>query len=79
MATATLNLSITIKRMLSKTEAGNYCGLQMKYFEIGCPVRPIRIANRELRWDMRELDIWLDRLKDSTEDETVDSIVARLR
>lgn len=79
MATATLNLSVVNKRMLTKAEAAHYCGMKVKHFEIDCPVRPVRVANHDLRWDIRDLDEWLDGLKDTKVDETVDSIVARLR
>jgi hypothetical protein len=76
MATATLNLSIVARRMLSKAEAAHYCGIAVKRFEIDCPVRRVRVGERDL-WDMHDLDEWLDRLKD-TNDDTVDAIVARL-
>lgn len=80
MATATLNLSIVAKRMLSKAEAAHYCGMVSKRFEIDCPVLPIRFPNGEHRWDTRDLDHWIDNLKEvSNQTETADAIVARLR
>jgi hypothetical protein len=78
MATATLNLSLVAKRMLSKAEAAHYCGVAIRRFEADCPVRPVCVANRDLRWDIRDLDEWLDSLKDTKDDDTMDGIVARL-
>ena len=77
MPTATLNLSIVAKRMLTKVEAARYCGLPVRRFEVECPVRPVCVGHRDL-WDIRDLDLWLDGLKE-TEDSSVESIVARLR
>ena len=77
MTTATLNLSIVTKRMLTKAEAAHYCGLLVSRFEVDCPVRPVRVGTRDL-WDIRDLDLWLDGLKE-TVDSSVESIVARLR
>jgi hypothetical protein len=80
MATATLNLSIVAKRMLSKSEAAHYCGMPIKRFEVDCPVKPVQFPNGDLRWDIHDLDSWLDTLKArKEEDQTMDSIVARLR
>ena len=77
MATTTLNLSVVNKRMLSKGEAAHYCGLGVKRFDAECPVRPVRIVGRDL-WDIHELDIWLDSLKEINEEDSGESIVARL-
>jgi hypothetical protein len=80
MPTATLNLSIVAKRMLSKAEAAHYCGMPIKRFEIDCPVPSVRFPKGDLRWDIRDLDAWLDTLKDPKEEyEMIESIVARLR
>jgi hypothetical protein len=75
MSTATLNLSIMPKRMLSKREAAHYCGLPLRHFERICPVKPVSLGDR-LLWDIRDLDVWLDSLK--AEEQTMDAIVARL-
>jgi len=80
MVTATLNLYMVAKRILSKTEAAHYCGMMVKRFEIDCPVRPIRYPNGDLRWDTRDLDHWLDGLKDSLDqNDTTESMIERLR
>jgi hypothetical protein len=76
MPTATLNLSIIARRMLSKADAAHYCGLAVRRFEVECPVRPVRVGEKTL-WDIRDLDEWLNTLKES-KDDTADKIIARL-
>jgi hypothetical protein len=64
--------------MLTKSEAAAYCGLSLRRFETECPVRPIQFENRDLRYDIHDLDAWLDRLKAGHEDSYTESIVDRL-
>ena len=78
MASATLHLAVVPKRMLSKTEAAHHCGRPSKRFDIECPVPPVRFANGDLRWDVRDLDAWIDTLKADAADGDADAIVARL-
>jgi hypothetical protein len=73
---ATLNLTIVSKRMLTKREAAEHCGRPVKSFIIECPVSPVKFANGDLRWDLRELDAWLDSLKLDNDD--TDAILKRL-
>lgn len=63
MAMATLNLNVISKRMLTKSEAAEHCGRSVKRFEIECPARCVRFANGDVRWDLRDLDAWIDTLK----------------
>ncbi len=79
MAQTTLNIAVIPKRMLTKTEAAAYCGLAVKRFEIECPVRPIQFENGDIRYDVRDLDAWLDGLKSGHEESHVESIIDRLR
>ena len=58
-----INLRILTKRMLSKTEAAQHCGRSIRRFEIECSVTPIQFPNGDRRWDVRDLDHWLDTLK----------------
>jgi hypothetical protein len=76
MPTATLNLTIVSKRMLTKREAAEHCGRPLKMFDLECSVSPVKFANGDLRWDVRDLDAWLDTLKAGIDD--VDAIVDRL-
>jgi hypothetical protein len=63
MANATLCLSVIQKRMLTKNEAAEHCGRSVKRFEIECPAQSVRFANGDVRWDIRDLDAWIDSLK----------------
>lgn len=78
MASATLQLNIIPKRMLTKSEGAHHCGRSAKRFEIECPVEPVRFPNGDLRFDVKELDGWLDTLKAGAGDRDADAIVARL-
>ena len=49
MASATLNLNVLQKRMLTKSEAAEHCGRSARRFEIECPVQSVRFANGEGR------------------------------
>jgi hypothetical protein len=78
MSSATLKINWQPKRMLTKSEAAHHCGRSVPRFQIECPVRPLCFANGDLRYDVRELDTWLDSLKAGTADQDNDAIVARL-
>jgi hypothetical protein len=77
MTLATLQINITPKRMLTKAEAAHHCGRPVKRFEVECPVRPVQFANGDLRYDVRDLDAWLDSLKGGKSSDA-DDIIARL-
>lgn len=66
MAVAVIDLRVQPFRLLTKAQAAHYCSLRDKKFDAHCPVRPIRMANGELRWDVQDLDRWIDNLKDGT-------------
>ena len=77
MASATLNIKVSPRRMLSEREAAEYCGLQTKSFRIDCPVLPVTLPGGRQMFDLRDLDQWLDDLKGGQLSDD-DSIVARL-
>jgi hypothetical protein len=77
MSSAVIQLKFIPKRMLSKSEAAHHCGRSIRRFENECPVRPIRFPNGDERFDVRDLDAWLDSLK-AGDDRDADAIVARL-
>jgi predicted DNA-binding transcriptional regulator AlpA len=58
-----------IKRLLTIDEAAEYCGMGRESFLHNCPVNPKRVrpGQRGLRYDIRELDAWIDTL--STDDD----------
>ncbi len=76
MSTATLNLRVSPRRMLSSREAAGYCGRTSKRFTVECPVSPIIFTNGDRLYDMRDLDAWLDSLKVRVS--VGDDIVSRL-
>jgi hypothetical protein len=77
MTSATVQLNIVPKRMLTKAEAAHHCGRAVKRFEAECDVAPVRFPNGDLRYDVHDLDAWLDRLKGGASAEA-DEIIGRL-
>ncbi|TIX16231.1 MAG: helix-turn-helix domain-containing protein [Mesorhizobium sp.] len=60
--------------MLDVREAAEYCGIVPKRFPAECGVTPVSMPSGERRYDMRDLDAWLDRLKGgdgSSDDELI--------
>ena len=49
--------------MLSAREAAEYCGVPQKKFSGVCRVSPVQLPGVDLRYDIRDLDEWLDGLK----------------
>jgi len=41
-------------------------------------VRPTKFPNGDLRWDVQDLDAWLDNLKAGSVDSDAETIIARL-
>jgi hypothetical protein len=76
MSTALVNVTIVSKRMLTRREAAEHCGRSIREFQAECPVAPVKFANGDLRWDVRDLDAWLDKVKGNVEDS--DAIIERL-
>ncbi|MEP4769648.1 MAG: hypothetical protein ABJY83_17215 [Roseibium sp.] len=77
MPSANINLTVQPYRMLTKAEAAHYCRLPVKKFEILCPVAPLEFAGGVKRWDVRDLDRWIESQKtsDQLDDE---ALLARL-
>lgn len=51
------------RRLLILAEAADYCGMGVEAFK-SCPVRPkrIRLWQKGLRWDINQLNEWIDNL-----------------
>jgi hypothetical protein len=77
MPSATLNLRVSPRRMLTEREAAEYCGRTIRTFKGECPVAPTVFGNGDRRFDMQDLDRWLDGLKLGTLDDA-DAILERL-
>ena len=63
--------------MLTIREAADYCGLTTKKFQHLCKVSPVQFPDADLRYDMRDLDGWLDSLKADAPDDD-DDIIGKL-
>src|SRR5262249_50941589 len=63
MNAAVLHLRIVSKRMLTLQEAAQHCGRSVKRFEIECPAPPVIFPNGDRRFDVHDLDKWLDSYK----------------
>ncbi len=63
-------------RLLTEEFAAAYIGISVGKFRQRCPVRPVDLGRGARRFDVRDLDAWVDRLKSG---DTMDSSIARLR
>lgn len=52
-------------RLLTKSQAAQYCGLSVSTFGVTCPVLPISlgVGVRMQRYDVRDIDKWIDSFK----------------
>lgn len=78
MANANLNISVIEKRMLNQSEAADYTGLPVKHFNEICPVQPVEMRPGKILWDKRDLDKWIDAMKEGVEMATQDAILGKL-
>jgi hypothetical protein len=78
MSSAVLQINVIPKRMLSLSEAAHHCGRSVSRFKIEYPVRPLRYSNGDRRWDVQDLDAWINSLKAGVCNHDADAIVARL-
>lgn len=69
-------LEAPTRRMLLRSEAAEYCGLGPG---APLPVSPKRVrpGKRGLRWDVQDLDRWLDNLESGQDAETEDDLLNR--
>lgn len=74
MASATLNIKVSPRRMLSAREAGEYVGISFKRFPGTCSVRPVAMPDGSRLYDMRDLDAWVDGLKSGGPDSDDDDL-----
>ncbi len=77
MSSATLNIKVAPRRMLSAREAADYCGLPAKHFRHDCPVSPMEMPRKKLLFDIKDLDFWIDGMKNGISADQ-DEIVNRL-
>jgi hypothetical protein len=77
MSSATLQITVVPKRMLTYSEAAHHCGRSVIRFKAECPCSPVRFPNGDQRFDVQDLDTWINSLKAGTND-GAEAIVARL-
>ena len=77
MASATLNIKVSPRRMLTTKEAADYCGLSPKRFPLACTIVPVAMPGGAKLYDIRDLDVRIDGLKDDADNDD-DMIVKRL-
>lgn len=77
MSSATLNIKVSPRRMLSSREAAEYCGMPQKRFLLECTIVPVAMPGGARLYDMRDLDAWIDGLKIGAANDD-DAIVSRL-
>lgn len=77
MASATLNIRVAPRRMLTLKEAADYCGLSTKRFPIDCSVSPVAMPDGKRVYDMHDLDAFIDAMKGG-EASSDDAIIAKL-
>jgi hypothetical protein len=78
MASAVLQINVIPIRMLTMAEAARHCGRPLTRFKIECPVQPITYLNGDKRYDVQDLDLWINSLKAGAGDHDADAILARL-
>lgn len=74
---ATLNIRVAPRRMLTLREAADYCGVPIKRFLADCCVTPVAMPSGGKVYDMRDLDDFLDSLKGG-EAASDDAIISKL-
>lgn len=71
---------IELLRLLPAAKAAKYCGKPRSTFKGICPVRPIRLHDGDRpKYDIRDLDKWIDSIKSGgTQEGSDDDIANRL-
>lgn len=72
-----LNIRVSPRRMLSLREAGDYCGIPAKKLSAVTGIAPVEMPQGEKLYDIKDLDAWLDGLKNSALDSNA-AILGRL-
>ena len=77
MSSATLQINVIPKRLLSEAEAAHHCGRPVRRFKMECPCQAVVFPNGDKRFDVKDLDGWIDGLKAGGASDG-DDIVTRL-
>lgn len=63
MTTATLNLRLIPRRLLTAKDAAVYCGIPARRFRSLCGVSPVEMPDGTKLFDLQDLDRWVEELK----------------
>ena len=75
--TTMLNIRVAPRRMLSLREAADYCGIPPKKFPALTGIAPLAMPHSEKLYDIKDLDAWLDGIKNNALDSD-DAIIGKL-
>lgn len=65
------------KRLLPIKEAAKYCGIPCSYFSSVCPAQPVKLYEKARpRYDIFDLDKWIDWIKSGSKQEVSDDDIA---
>ena len=77
MPSATLNLRVSPRRIISRREAAEYCGVPVKRLIADTGVKPVIMPHGEEMFDILDLDVCIEGLK-AAQPTNHDDIVERL-
>lgn len=78
MAFQTMKVTTKPARLVTVREAADYCRLPQRKFEAQCPAKPIIFETGEKRYDLHDIDPWLDGLKADGMAHSQDEILGKL-
>lgn len=65
------------RRMLPVKDAARYCGIPRSYFSSICPARPVKLYEKaHPKYDVFDLDKWIDSIKSGGKEEGSDDDIA---
>lgn len=79
MPSANFNVVYQPIRLLKTGEAAKYCGLALSKFKRECPASPIEFAQNQIRYDVQDLDKWIDGLKLETDENSHEYWLSKFR
>ncbi|TQV80365.1 hypothetical protein [Denitrobaculum tricleocarpae] len=79
MPNATFSIAYQPIRLLKTSEAARYCGMALAKFKRDCPASPIEFAQNQIRYDVKDLDKWIDGLKLATDENSDEYWLSKFR
>ena len=72
-----VHINVNPKRLLNLREAAEYVGYGSQKFKSICPVAPIKMPCGYLRFDIQDLDAWVESLKQNAVPSEEDNFLKR--